>query len=239
MPSIYSLSLIHKQKLARDIFSFYFNRPKGFMYQPGQYIRLILPHEHPDERGISRFFTLSSSPHEENYLTITVKILDSTFKRALFSLESNYPLKVFGPIGNFILDKSAKDVVLLAGGMGITPFRSIISYSHAIKSKKNISLFASFSNKDEFLFYDELISIAVVNPRIKIIYSISTPSSLSFDIESGRIDGDLLKKYINVTQIKKYYLTGPSGMVDAMVKMLLNLRIDNSKIITEKFTGYH
>lgn len=238
MSSIYSLSLIHKQKLAKDTFSFFFNRPKEFVYQPGQYIRLILPHEHADERGISRFFTLSSSPHEEKYLTITVKIFDSTFKRALFSREEGCLVQVFGPMGNFTLDKSNGDVVFLSGGIGITPFRSMINYAYAKGLRKNISLFASFSNREELLFYDELMSIARVNPLIKTIYSISGPNKPSLNIESGRINGKLLKKYINTAKIERYYLTGSTGMVDGMSKMLLSLKIDTSRIITEKFSGY-
>lgn len=223
-----------------NTFSFYFKRQGNFNYSAGQYIRLILPHNNPDDRGTTRFFTIASSPHESEYLMITVKILESTFKKALFGLIKDQKVQIFGPMGNFVLDESEKeDAVFLAGGMGITPFRSMIAYAYAKKLKKKMTLFASFQRIEEFIFYEELLQISDVSKYIQTNYIVSNPDFFrGWDGEIGRISHALLKKYVEPEKVNRYYITGPPVMVDSLMKMLNELNIESERIITEKFTGY-
>ena len=238
MPTNYSVSFIHKQKLTKNTYSFFFIRPPTFTFKAGQYIRLILPHEHPDERGASRFFTISSSPHETEHLTVTVKISDSSFKKTLFSLKEYKSVQLFGPIGNLTLDRSKGDSVFMSGGMGITPFRSMISYHNAKKLNKNIYLMAIFSSNEEFVFYDELINISQVNSLIKVYYFITNTSKLEVNSESNRINNHFLTKIINTDMIHRFYIAGPPGMIELIFSNLSDLKIHTSRIITEYYTGY-
>src|SRR6478672_7512664 len=92
------LSFIKKEKVAKDTYSFYFDRSQvAFDFLPGQYVRLTLPHA-ADEKGTSRYFTISSSPHEKDVLVLTVKIYESTFKRALYGLQPGHQGHFFGPM---------------------------------------------------------------------------------------------------------------------------------------------
>src|SRR5476649_1261945 len=96
------LPFLRKEQVAKDTYSFYFDRRKiDFDFLPGQYIRMSLPHKDVDERGTTRFFTIASSPHEEGYLMFTIKIIESSFKKALFNLQPLHPVQFFGPMGTF------------------------------------------------------------------------------------------------------------------------------------------
>jgi ferredoxin-NADP reductase len=220
------LSFAKKEKIAKDTYSFYFFK-KEFSYLPGQYIRMVLPHESPDDRGTSRFFTISSSPHEKDYVIITVKIIQSSFKNALIELKPGARVKIFGPLGNFILhDDEQEPLVFLSGGMGVTPFRSMLSYAAAKNMKLPLVLLASFSNHEEKIFHDELMMINREHKNMEVIYS------------NTRISEDLLRKYIPDLSQPKYYLVGPPAMVEATRELLESLNIDEEKILTESFTGY-
>src|SRR5579859_490803 len=123
----YVVQFITKEQVAKDTYTFYFKRPEAFDFFPGMYNRWTLPITATDGRGSSRFFTISSSPLE-NKLTVTTKIIQSDFKKALLNLREGSEIKIFGPMGNFILDEAnVKPRVLIAGGIGITPYHSMLT----------------------------------------------------------------------------------------------------------------
>ena len=92
-----------KEQIGNDVFVFYFLRPEDFDFLSGQYIQVTLPHLKTDERGSSRYFTISSSPTEKDYLMITSRKGISSFKKALFDLKEGAQVQFFGPIGTFVL----------------------------------------------------------------------------------------------------------------------------------------
>lgn len=100
----FTVRFIKKEKLKNNIFSFYFDREDTvFIFLSGQYVQLTLPHADTDERGSSRYFTISSSPTERDYLTITTRVGKSSFKKALSGLTPGTKVQFFGPIGTFLL----------------------------------------------------------------------------------------------------------------------------------------
>ncbi len=221
------LLFIKKEKVAKNTYSFYFDRSHvNYDFRPGQYNRMILPHDNPDERGTSRFFTVVSSPLEKDYLVITTKIVRSTFKKKLASLIPGDKVKFFGPMGNLVLlDDEKESLVLLAGGMGITPFRSMLTYAGVKKLNSKITLLASFSAAEEMVFHEELVKIANERPTIKVVYATKSPE-------------ELVKEYIKDVQQSKYYVVGPPEMVDVARQMLESLRVPEEKIVTESFIDY-
>ncbi|OGH18426.1 MAG: hypothetical protein A2868_01555 [Candidatus Levybacteria bacterium RIFCSPHIGHO2_01_FULL_40_15b] len=226
-PQSFTPELIRKEQLTGDTYSFYFSRPSTFEFISGQYIKMILNIENPDERGISRFFTIASSS-TEGILIITTRIIQSSFKETLDALPIGAKVQMSGPHGTFVLDEQdPRGKVYLAGGIGITPARSILVYLRDKNLDTSFILIASFSNRDEIIFQDELNSLA--NNNRKIIYVVTS--------EEGRIDEDKIRK--NVQNLNSlFYISGPAGFVSAMEGLVKNIGVSEENIKSEDFPGY-
>lgn len=224
----FTSKLIKKEQLTSDTCSFYFERPSTFEFIPGQYIKIFLAIENPDDRGTSRFFTLPSSPTEHDHLMITTRILQSSFKKTLGSLPIGTEVQMRGPHGAFVLDEdSPKPKVYLAGGIGITPARSMLVYLRDKNLNIPFTLMASFSNRNEIIFQDELNSLS--NDIRKIIYAVTA--------EEGRIDEEKIRKNVqNFNSV--FYISGPAGFVSAMEQLIKGMGISEENIKTENFPGY-
>src|SRR6185437_2088866 len=156
----YTVKFLSKEEKAKDTYSFFFEKPADFEFIAGQYNRWTLPITATDGRGSSRFFTISSSPLEKEKISITTKIIQSDFKKALLQLNENDEIKIFGPMGNFILDETnTKPRILIAGGIGLTPFHSMITYAATKKLTIPLTLLVSFSTTEEIVFFEELKTI--------------------------------------------------------------------------------
>lgn len=236
------LPFLKRKKVARNTYSFFFDRTKSnFDFLPGQYIRMTLPHPSPDERGISRYFTIASSPLDKKYVMVTTKMIQSTFKETLHGLKKGDPVQFFGPMGWFLQPEDEQfEKVFIAGGIGITPFHSLLLAASKKQPKHPMTLFASFSTKEDAIFYDELLTLSEKYPHIRVVYVFSKAQENQHKPidEKGRISKTLLKKYIKDLKNPKYYVVGPFEMVENTKALLLSLTLDEEKIFTEDFTGY-
>lgn len=224
---------IKKTKLETDsVSSYIFEKPKdlpagrqGFSFYPGQYLDVKLPVR--DKNGDTRAFTISSSPTED-FLMITTKIRISKFKKHLSTLKPGDTVSTSHPAGTFILDET-EPAVFIAGGIGITPFRSIIKY--AVDKKLTTPITLIYSNSDNnFLFKKELEEWQQVYSQLKTFYHNSSLNG-SLDLTQTSAIADL-----NVNAI--YYLAGPPKMVDDFEKMLKDLGVDETNIRYDRFDGY-
>lgn len=242
IPSDFYLPFIKKEKVARDTFAFYFDRKNiDLKFIPGQYIKMRIPHENADERGTSRSFSIASSPLNKENIFIITKIIQSSFKKRLNNLSVGQKVEFFGPLGSFLFkEEDTTPRVFLAGGIGITPFLSMISYANEKKLQIPITLFVSFSAVEEFIYYDYLTNIVKNNPSIKIAYTASRieESQIPWNGETGRISQDLIKKYIVNIGFQKYFIAGPPAMVSAMEELVKGLNIPAEQIKKENFIGY-
>lgn len=244
LPVDFSLSLIKKEKVSQDAYAFYFDRTKNpdFEFRPGQYIRMTIPHENPDERGSNRLFSLITSPLDKEKIGITTRIIQSSFKKALASLSEGSQVQFSGPRGMFIFDETdIRPRVFLAGGIGITPFHSMLLYINEKKLSIPITFFASFSTVADIVFYDELMNFQKENPNIKIVYTVSRPeeSGEPWSGETGRISQELIKKYVGDISKALYMVAGPSAMVQAMFEIVQTMGgVPQDQIKKETFTGY-
>ncbi len=145
IPKDFSLLFLIKVQVAKDAYSFYFDRKNRELdFLPGQYVRVTLQIENPDERGKSRFFTISSSPLEKDYIVITTRVIQSSFKKTLQTLTTGIKVSFFGPTGQFVFREEEKiPHVFLAGGIGITPFHSMITYVNEKHIDVSIILFVA------------------------------------------------------------------------------------------------
>lgn len=232
------LSFAKKEKLNKEIWTFYFDRkPFKFDYFAGQYFRVTLPIESPDERGSSRYFTVTSTPNEE-FLTITTKIIKSTFKLKLDSLKAGDKMTFFGPFGEMFQDeKDMTPKVFLAGGIGLTPAYSMLKFIDKEKLKVNFTLLVSFSSKKEAIFSEELKSIKSRNSNVSIIYTL-TKEKGRLGYENGRINEGMIKKYVPNIPTSKLFIGGPPSMVESLQNIIQNMGILEKNIITEDFSGY-
>lgn len=235
----FTLPLLRSEKIADETYSFYFDRSKlPFSFHPGQYIRLTLPHEHADSRGTSRFFTIASSPLQHDVLIITARIIQSSFKETFLGLQPGYEAHFFGPMGKFILSEEKKEEqVFLSGGIGITPFYSMLTYVAEKGIKEKFLLLASFTKQERVVYYDELMKLTKQHPNIRVVFTLSQTDNL-WKGEVGRISKPLLQKHISNIKKPFYSLVGSTTMVNEMRVILSSLSVPTDHIRSEDFTGY-
>jgi len=241
-PKEFYLPFIKKEKIAKDTHSFYWDSTNiDLNFLPGQYVRMTLNIKNPDNRGGFRSFTIASSPLEKQHIMITTKIIKSSFKKRLMILKPQELVKFFGPMGGFILNEEEKENrVFLAGGIGITPFHSMITYAFSKNLSIAITLLVSFSTAEDVFWYEKLQDIAKKNPNIRVIYTVSHPeeSRIKWNGETGRISENLIRKYVQDIFKPQYFIVGPPAMVAAMEEVVKNMGVSNERIFIENFTGY-
>jgi ferredoxin-NADP reductase len=235
---IYKLKLIDRNEVARGTKVFVFEKPKGFTFKPGQYggFTLIDPPE-TDVGGITRRFSLSSAP-DDKHIVIATRIQNTAYKRVLNALPLDSVIKFAGPTGTFILHEDhAIPAVLIAGGIGITPFHSMIKHATQHKLSQPIFLFYGNQTQLDAAFLPELFRYESENPNLKLIATLEKPNG-SWKGETGYITATMIKKYIHDLFIPHYYICGSPAMVTALQELLAELGVDEDKIKVEDFPGY-
>jgi len=198
-------------------------KPKNFSFYPGQFLDIELAISDP--KGPTRIFSISSSP-SEGFVMMTVKKTASPFNKKLQELRPGQIISSSHPAGTVVIDDSSP-LVLMAGGVGIAPHRSMIKW--AVDQKLSLPITLIYSNSDDdFIFKKELDEWQKIYPNLKIHYIIT-----SID---GRLTKEKIKKLLPKGEVI-YYLAGPPGMVDEFENILLSLRIDSVYIRTDRFDG--
>lgn len=234
------LTVSDKLQVAKNIMDIIFIPPKKFVYLPGQYMEWTLPHAHPDSRGNRRYFTLASSPTEET-IRLGVKFYQhgSSYKRALAALDQQTPVIGAQLAGEFTLPKNpTQKIAFLAGGIGITPFRSMIKYLLDTNESRDIVLF--YVNKVfEEIAYQEIFTAAQHKFSMKTVYTLTTQDAVPVGWTGavGRIDVAMIRREMPDFAERLFYLSGPQTMVSANEQVLKNLGIKDSHIKKDFFPG--
>lgn len=241
---INSLQVEQKVDESHNVASFYF-KASDFKFLPGQFVQLFLDIKDCDLRCNVRNYSIASSPTEtekNNQIMITTKFAKtsgSVFKKHLAELEKGAEVKFRGPFGRFTIDfQSNLPVVMLAGGIGITPMRSMIKF--ATDKNLDLPLYLFYSNRtaNDIVFKEQFDQMAVNNKNLKIIYTVTDQDPPNWDGELARIDKQMIKKYLDNPNTYRYYVCGPIAMVDVMIETLKDLNIPQENIHFERFTGY-
>lgn len=231
--------LISKRQETTDSTTFSFSRPDGFNYLAGQFMWLVIPHDQPDDRGTRRHFTIASSPTEPD-LMVTTKFANpgSTFKQALRSLKDGTKIEIRGPHGEFTLPEDPQQpLVLLGGGIGITPFRAMVKFATDKGLPTPLTLIYANKIPADIVYHQEFDAWQAHNPNFKVVFTVDQAET-SWTGETGHLTGEIIKKYIPDLEIPLYYICGPVGMIEAYQKILTGLDINPDQIHTEDFSGY-
>lgn len=236
-----TVHLQSRQEVAHGTMTFRFDKPAGFTFKPGQALELILQDPAVADTDNARHaFSIVSAPHEPE-LVVTTRMRASAFKDALARLPVGGAAAVDGPFGSLTLhNKQDRAAVFLAGGIGITPFISMLR--HATRAGLQHRLLLLYSNRrpEDSAYLAELQRLEGENPRFRLVATMTQmgQSRLPWTGETGKIDEALLKRATEGLPSPIYYLAGPPAMVGALRETLERAGVDADDVRSEEFYGY-
>lgn len=232
-----TLSFIRRQHLAEAIDGLWFDATPPPIFEAGQFMELTLPHKASDSRGVRRFFTIASAP-SESPLMLAAKFPDpmSSYKQALTELKPGDHAYVSQIGGSFTLPADPTlPILMVAGGIGITPFRSMLAELKARRQSRPITLLYAAKHPDEFVF-DELLDWAD-GQGMRVIRVVSDPPK-GWNGKRGRIDRAMVERLVPDVRQRLVYLSGPEPMVEAFQELFRGLGVPRTRIKRDFFPGY-
>jgi len=234
--------LIDRFEVADGTMAFAFERPAGFEFTAGQFMTITLPNPpYNDEKGNRRTFSIASPPQEARHLLIATRMTGSALKRSLAEAPFGTPVSIFGPSGCFTLHEDAgMPAVFVAGGIGITPFRSLLRDVATRRLSHRIILIYSNRTPEGAAFYQELVEIAGELPNLRFLPTMTKAdaSSQPWTGERRLVSAEFLREQIGDMSAPIFYLAGPPGLVAAVSKAVLEAGADPSHVQSEEFEGY-
>ncbi len=233
--------LREKIEIAANTFEFRFMSQQKLAYEPGQYMEWTLPHDNTDDRGARRWFTLASSP-TENSIKIGVKFYDkgSSYKDAMLTMDQNTPIVASQLAGDFVMPKdTAEKLVFIAGGIGVTPFRSMIKYLIDMNQERSVRMLYSARSHEGFA-YKDVFEEARRKLGINTMYVTSrnsTTKAMPHTIP-GPITGKLITRVIPDYADCMFYISGTRPMVEDIQEALEQLHVPLHRIKVDFFQGY-
>lgn len=233
--------LMRREEVAEGTMAFHFEKPPGFDFKPGQYTDVTLrnPPE-TDAEGNTRTFSIASPPFE-NELVFTTRMRDTAFKRSLKKVPLGTEVKIDPAMGSFTLHRNlAKPAVFLAGGIGITPFLSIVRQADRDRLPQTLYLFYSNRRPEDAAFLETLGTLEKTNPNLRLICTMTemSKSKKEWKGERGFINKEMLTRYLSYLQGPIYYTAGPPALVAAMRQILTASCVYEDDIRAEEFAGY-
>jgi len=237
----YLVPLKKREQIAEGTMAFWFSTEGGsvpagrhgvsggdFNFIAGQAVDITLINPpHTDAEGDTRTFSIATSPNHRELLVIATRMRDTAFKNSLKEMPLGTNVRMTEATGDFTLQKNTKKpAVMLAGGIGITPFKSMVEWATEEKLPHKITLLYGNSSRESAPFLDELAELAVQNKNLTYIPLFA------------RIRKQEIKKYVADIAGSIYYLAGPMGFVKAMRELLVKVGADEDSIRTEEFAGY-
>jgi ferredoxin-NADP reductase len=217
-----------------NVASFRFPKPLELVYKAGQYFFITIKQ---DGKELTKHFSFSSSPTEKKHVEFTKKFTDSEFSAALKSLNTGDWARIDAPYGEFTFEGEHPRIGLLAGGIGITPLRSICKYCTDKQLDTNITMLYGSRTETDICFRKELESMQQQNKNLRIVFTLNegTPS---WKGAVGFITADMVKREIPEYKETIFYTCGPPPMVEVMEKLVETLGLPKSQLKREYFSGY-
>jgi ferredoxin-NADP reductase/Na+-transporting NADH:ubiquinone oxidoreductase subunit NqrB len=233
------LHLQEIRELAKDTYEFIFTGklPK---FEPGQYAEWTLQTDSSDDRGNRRYFTLASSPTESDVrLGIKFYANPSTYKENLAQFKEGSMVLGGSIAGDFVMPRNKdRKLVFIAGGIGVTPFRSMVKFLHDTKEKRDVVMLYSNRTESEIAYKDVFDAAEKANIGFRPVYTLTDNVPPNWSGERGFINPEMLVREVPDYKERTFYISGPRSMVDAFKKSLRDLGVSRFHIKTDYFPGF-
>jgi ferredoxin-NADP reductase len=207
-------------------------------FTPGQYFFLTLPElRYEDPKGAMRHFSIVNSPSQKGILQFATRLTDSGYKKTLNEIALGTEVEIGNAMGIFgIPQENTKPVVMIAGGIGITPFVSILRDMHEKEAEHNVRLFYSNRLKKQTAFLDELQRMDLSDSNMNLILTLTDDPNWAGEVRM--VNGEFIKDYVPDYNDCLFMISGPPAMVETIYNQLMGLGLSNLDIRTENFAGY-
>ncbi|HWY45548.1 MAG TPA: FAD-dependent oxidoreductase [Candidatus Sulfotelmatobacter sp.] len=232
----YLMTLMDRQRIARDTLAFWFDTNGArYEFRAGQHADFAFGSDGDN----SRTFSFASSSLNKEPIMIAMRMRNTAFKSALKAAALGTKFIVSRPRGSFTLHKDiTRPAVFLAGGIGITPIRSILQCVTQERLPHKLYLFYSNREADDAAFIEELQSMTVQNPNFTFVPTVTGHKTVAWPYEKGHVNREMLTRYLRGLNGPIYYIAGPSGMVTAMTGLLKASGVSDDDMKTEEFGDY-
>jgi len=208
-------------------------------FAPGQYFFVTLPDVgYQDDKGLRRHITVVTSPNEKGVLGFATRMRDSAFKRSLGELPVGAEVDVESPKGNFVLpENTSRPLVFVAGGIGITVFRSMLRYIREERLPYRVTLIYSNRDRESTAFLDELREFEQALPDFRLILTMTQDPG--WKGETRKVDGKFVKDHLDEDLNRYTFLVaGPPAMADGVQQALQEAGVQDENVIAERYSGY-
>jgi ferredoxin-NADP reductase len=233
-------TLRRHRDVAEGTMAFHFERPPGFDFKAGQAVELLLPDPANPGKDFGHAFSIVSAPHEDE-LVIATRMRDSSYKKVLKALAPGAGVRLDGPFGSLTLhNKRSRAAVFIAGGIGITPFMSIVRDATHRRLPQQIVLLYSNRRPEDGAFVAELQALERSNANFRLVATMTDMehSAVAWDGERRLIDAAFVREAVGALPDPIFYVAGPPAMVEAVRKTLAEAGVDSDDIRSEDFAGY-
>jgi ferredoxin-NADP reductase len=207
-------------------------------FRPGQYFWVeLLSSPYDDERGLRRHISVVTSPTERGVLGLCTRLRDSAFKRTLAELQVGDEVEVEEPKGDFALpEDTSRPYAFLAGGIGITVFRSMLRYIADTERPYRVTLVYSNRDRESTPFLDELRELEETLPDFRLVLTMTQDAG--WDGETRYIDPEMLRDHLGDLGGYTYLVAGPPAMVESVVEKLHEAGVPEEQVLPSRFSGY-
>ena len=207
-------------------------------FQPGLYFWVeLLDPPYDDDKGPRRHITVVTSPTEDGVLGLATRLRDSAFKRSLAEMPEGSPVDVEQPKGSFVLpEDTSKRYAFIAGGIGITPFRSMLRYIADKGLDYNVALVYSNRDVESTAFLDELEELENAIPGMRLVCTMTDDPN--WDGDTRMLDADVLRDILGDLESRQFLIAGPPGMAKSVEASLLEAGLSEDQVQSDSFSGY-
>lgn len=239
LPKRLTLSFLKRVEVGKNTFEYYFKTPSPANHTPGQYFEWTLPHSNPDLRGIRRYFTISSAPHSDE-VSFTIKHLEpkdtqSSWKRTIQEIQPNGTVYAAQLAGDFTLGYPTPRAVWIAGGIGVTPFMSMIRAATQKSEKLDVTLLYCNRTEGDIAFKEEVARAEMIG--VRTVHFLGEAPTQPLVFEKGFVTQDAIKKHVPLWSDSKFFISGPPSLVASYETMLVDMGVSTGNIVVDYFPG--
>jgi ferredoxin-NADP reductase len=207
-------------------------------FRPGQYFWVELPNRgYDDEKGLRRHISVVTSPTERGVLGLCTRMRDTAFKNTLAELEVGDAVDVEQPKGDWQLpEDTRKHYVFVAGGIGITVFRSMLRYIADTGEPYQVTLVYSNRDRESTPFLDELQGLEAEIAGLRLVLTMTDDEG--WDGEARRVSREMLTDHLGDLSEPTYLVAGPPAMVESVVESLADAGLPEDQVLPDRFSGY-